>query len=84
MTFRKFYCLLMAKKDHKLDIDKIRIDHHVCSVLLILPVIIRDRIQCQNIYDLSGFIVSDDLMLMDGTGICTGCSDINFSEKTEH
>ncbi len=56
--------------DYHTDIDKIRVDHHVCSVFLIFLVISRNRIQCKNIYDLSGTVLADNLMLMDGTGIC--------------
>jgi len=53
-------------------IKKICIDHHMCPVFFIFTVIIRNWIQCQHIDDLSSFVLSDDLMLMDRTAVCTG------------
>ena len=44
------------------------------SVLLILSVIIRNGIKSKDIYDLSGLIVSDNLMLMDRTAVRTSIS----------
>ena len=56
------------------DIKKICVDHHMGSVLLILSVIIRNGIKSKDIYDLSGLIVSDNLMLMDRTAVRTSIS----------